>query len=98
MQGRARDILDDFLDEAAVRYEMTARWVGDWTVNDKIFWASVATLIAVGGILILSMTKGSRMGALRQVLTSVALCCIIAYGFGVSTGISGGGMSFVFGR
>lgn len=92
------DIRDELSKEFGLRYEMIVRWVENWTVNDKIFWASVATLIVVGGIVILNMTRGSRMGALRKITTVFALCFLVAYGFGISTGISAGGMSYLFGR
>jgi len=85
-------------DEFVLRYDMVARWVENWTINDKIFWASMATLLVVGAVVILNLTKGSRLGALRQVLTSFALCFLVAYGFGLSSGISSGGLSFIFGR
>lgn len=92
------DIYDELSKEFRVRYDLIAQWVENWTINDKIFWASMATLLVVGAVVILNMTKGSRLGALRQVLTSFALCFLVAYGFGLSTGISSGGLSFVFGR
>jgi len=92
------DIHDELSKEFIVRYDLIAQWVENWTINDKIFWASMATLLVVGAVVILNMTKGSRLGALRQILTCFALCFLVAYGFGLSTGISSGGLSFVFGR
>lgn len=92
------DIRDELSKEFSIRYDIVVRWVEAWTINDKIFWASMVTLVVVGGIVILNLTKGSRLGALRQVMTAFALCFLVAYAFGLSTGISSGGMSFVFGR
>lgn len=89
---------DRMIRDLEFRYEMLVRWVNNWTINDHIFWASVSTVLIVGVVVIMNLTKGSRLGALRHVTSACALVAICVYGVGLMANIQGGGMSHVFGR
>ncbi|MEM1035290.1 MAG: hypothetical protein AAGI14_00885 [Pseudomonadota bacterium] len=89
---------DRMIRDLEFRYEMLVRWVNNWTINDHIFWASVSTVLIVGVVVIMNLTKGSRLGALRHVTSACALVAICVYGFGLMVNIQAGGMSHVFGR
>ncbi|MEO1643002.1 MAG: hypothetical protein AAFR74_06660 [Pseudomonadota bacterium] len=92
------DLREELSREFELRYEMLVRWVENWTLNDQIFWASVSTFLLVGVVVIMNMTKGSRLGALRRVITVCALLSLGVYSFGLIVNVQAGGMSHVFGR
>lgn len=98
MPDWALDLRDELEREFELRYTALVRWVENWTLNDQIFWASMATMIVIGVVVILNMTKGTRLGALRHVASTCALICVTVYIFGMIVNVQAGGMSHVFGR
>ncbi|MEM1087044.1 MAG: hypothetical protein AAGH90_04890 [Pseudomonadota bacterium] len=90
------DIRDELSRELEMRYELLVRWVENWTLNDKIFWASISTILVVGVVVILNITKGSRLGAFRYVTSLCAIICLGVYTIGVLGNMEAGAMSYIF--